>query len=138
MANTPTLEMIRHINGSWFHSKYRRGVYTYLSRDNLGPLNSKLWECIKSNNRHTLRIDQKGIEEILRKKDFFRKYPYFVWRISRQIFLSTFVPLTSTSGRRRRPDVPLPPANSTPVNNMGLTIMGVTNTGVVGEERNDR
>ena len=68
MANTPTLEMIRHINGSRFHSKYRRGVYTYLSRDNLGPLHSKLWECIKSNNRHTLRIDQKVIEEILRKK----------------------------------------------------------------------
>ena len=68
MTTPPSLEMIRHINGSRFHSKYRRRVYTYLSRDNLEPLHSKLWECVKSNNRHTLRIDQKVIEEILRKK----------------------------------------------------------------------
>lgn len=68
MAIIPTLEMIRHINGNRFNAEYKEDVYTTLSRDNGGPLHTKLWECNKTNDRHTLRIDQKIVESILRKR----------------------------------------------------------------------
>tara|TARA_S200000501_G_scaffold189851_1_gene178652 strand:- start:122 stop:661 length:540 start_codon:yes stop_codon:yes gene_type:complete len=68
VAIIPTLEMIRHINGNRFNAEYKEDVYTTLSRDNGGPLHTKLWECNKTNDRHTLRIDQKIVESILRKR----------------------------------------------------------------------
>lgn len=68
MAIIPTLEMIRHINGNRFNSQYKEEVYSTLSRDNGGPLHTKLWECNKTNARHTLRIDQNIFEQILKKR----------------------------------------------------------------------
>ena len=68
MATIPTLEMIRHINDNRFNLEYKEEVYSTLSRDNGGPLHTKLWECNKTNDRHTLRIDQNIFEQILKKR----------------------------------------------------------------------
>ena len=68
MTVVPTLEMIRHINGNRFNAEYRKEVYTTLSRDNGGLLHTKLWECNKTNDRHTLRIDQDIVKKILKKR----------------------------------------------------------------------
>jgi len=45
----------------------KRLNYVKQSKGHLGLVHTKLWESIKHNNRHTLRLDQKVVDAILSK-----------------------------------------------------------------------
>lgn len=45
----------------------KKVVYLKQSKGHLGLVHTKLWESVKHNNRHTLRIDQKVVNAILSK-----------------------------------------------------------------------
>ena len=45
----------------------KKVIYVKPSKGHLGPVHTKLWESIKHNNRHTLRIDREVVNAILSK-----------------------------------------------------------------------
>ena len=68
MADFPTLKDIKYINRRVSDAEYKPLVYSKISRHNQGIVHTKLWESIKHNQRHTLRMDQNIVEKILKKR----------------------------------------------------------------------
>jgi len=68
MASCPNLDELRHVNRWNKGALYKKQVYVKQSRGHGGLVHTKLWESIKINNRHTLRLEKAVAESILKKK----------------------------------------------------------------------
>tara|TARA_Y100000589_G_scaffold195378_1_gene184699 strand:- start:10 stop:552 length:543 start_codon:yes stop_codon:yes gene_type:complete len=71
MGLQPTLDNLRIVQHRVFiddsNPPKKRLNYVKQSKGHLGLVHTKLWESIKHNNRHTLRLDRKVVDAILSK-----------------------------------------------------------------------
>ena len=71
MGLQPTLDNLRIVQQSVFiddsNPPKKRLNYVKQSKGHLGLVHTKLWESIEHNNRHTMRLDRKIVNEILSK-----------------------------------------------------------------------